>query len=249
METQESPPRQHKRPRWESGSDQELSHDNDRTPIGSRLHDSVIESEASYSTQPSMSLRVSSSVLTLVSPVFSRMLSGHLAEGVAFRTTNSPRPFPIALPDDDGAAFTILANIAHHRSDQIPSNPLTSELLELALLADKYDCANLLSAHGIIWLQRKLSIYDTRNLDRLSFIPDEMLQLCHMLLFAYTINLPEQFAECSWQILLLHSQSVKSEVEDGFDLPIHPDHELLRHDIHCKCSMWRTMEWLWTNIM
>lgn len=228
-----SSPRPLKRSRWDNDSDTESIRDRLASSYP-RQQDSLTSGRDSCSIQSSVNLRVSSSILSLVSPVFSRMLKGPLAEGVAFRSPNSPRPFPIALPDDNGAAFTVLVNIAHHQTDEIPSNPPTSLLLELALLADKYDCAHLFSPYGILWLQRGLSSAKLEMRDDCINIKEELQQLCHMLLFAYTIDLPAQFAECSWYILLRHRQSVRDEIDEGFDLPIGPDHELLRHDIHCE---------------
>lgn len=226
-------PRPLKRSRWDS--------DNEADPLGNRqgsscprLYDSLISDGDSYSTQSSVNLRVSSSILSLVSPVFSRMLKGPLAEGVAFRSPDSPRPFPIVLPDDNSAAFTVLVNIAHHQTDDIPGDPPTSMLLELALLADKYDCAHLFSPYGILWLQRGLSSARIEMRDDRINNKEELQHLCHMLLFAYTIDLPAQFAQCSWYILLRHRQSVRDEIDEGFELPIGPEHELLRHDIHCE---------------
>jgi len=105
---------------------------------------------------PKITLRVSSSVLSLASPVFAAMLSGPLSEGIAFRAPNSPRPFPVTLPEDDGAVFTILTNVIHFRSESVPVLPSTSTLLSLATLVDKYACHSALLCYGEIWLNRAI---------------------------------------------------------------------------------------------
>ncbi|KAK3687682.1 hypothetical protein B0T22DRAFT_478979 [Podospora appendiculata] len=170
-------------------------------------------------------LRVSSSVLCLVSPVFSAMLNGPMAEGAAFRAPGSPRPFPITLPEDDGDAFAILANVFHHRIEQLSFLPPTAVLLSLAVLVDKYACAPALMPYGVLWLQRAANR------------PHEdeyagLLGRCNLLLFAYVLDLPWQFAQLSWDVLLMHRQLLKDETDYGLELPIPPEHELLRHDLH-----------------
>ncbi|KAK0721578.1 hypothetical protein B0T26DRAFT_641315 [Lasiosphaeria miniovina] len=172
-----------------------------------------------------INLRVSSSVLCLVSPVFSAMLGSPMAEGEAFRARDSPRPFPITLPEDDGKVFAILANVIHHRADAIPFLPATADLLSLAGLVDKYDCAPALMPYGVLWLQRAAERREDPEYAGL-------LGRCNLLLFAYVLDLPMQFAQLSWDILLMHRQLLKDETEYGLELPIPPDHELLRHDLH-----------------
>jgi len=149
-----------------------------------------------------------------------------MAEGIAFRASDSPRPFPLPLPEDNVEAFIVLANVAHHRADAIPPCPSTQILIDLALLVDKYACAASLMSYGVLWLQRGLAAPPGDH---------EFTSLegrCRMLLFAYVLDLPEPFAAVSWEILLHHRQGFKDELRVGFDLPIAKDHELLRHDIH-----------------
>ncbi len=173
-----------------------------------------------------INLLVSSAVLCLVSPVFSALFTGPMAEGVAFRAADSPRPFPLALPEDSGLAFTIIANVFHHRSVHIPEILTTSELLEIATLADKYDLTAALRPYATLWVQRAVTTEP--------FHPDysDLLGRCRLLLFAYVLDLPSEFALLSWNILLTHRQLHKDEVEYGFELPLSREHELLRHDLH-----------------
>ncbi|KAK3389643.1 hypothetical protein B0H63DRAFT_102635 [Podospora didyma] len=175
-----------------------------------------------------ISLQVSSSVLCLISPVFSAMLHGPMAEGQGFRAPNSPRPFPITLPEDNGHLFQILANVVHHRSEAIPVLPSTADLVALAGLADKYDCVAALMPYGVIWLQR------AEEADIVARNPEYsgLLGRSNQLLFAYALDLPTQFAQISWQILLMHCQLLKYETQHGLELPIPPDHDLLRHDLN-----------------
>jgi hypothetical protein len=187
----------------------------------------LVRASCSSSPKP-INLRVSSAVLSLISPFFSRVFSstGNFGEAIAFRAPGSPRPFPLPLPEDNPDAFTLLAFVVHHRADAIPTRPSTDRLVDLAVLADKYECAPALRPYGTLWLQQWL---DTSDRDT-AF--ESLEPLCQMLLFAYVLDLPEQFAPVSWQILLQHRQGFKDEMGAGFELPISKDHVLLRHDIH-----------------
>jgi len=177
------------------------------------------------SATDTVSLRVSSSVLCLASPVFSAMLSGPMAEGRAFRAADSPRPFPLTLPEDDGHVFAILANVIHFRPEAVPFLPSTSTLLALASLVDKYGCAPALLCYGEIWLNRAIEARQAPDYGAFE-------RRCDLLLFAYALDLPAPFALLSWDVILNHRQQLKGETEFGLDLPIPEDHDLLRHDLH-----------------
>jgi len=57
--------------------------------------------------------------------------------------------------------------------------------------------------------------------------------LCSLLLFAYSMDLPAPFARISWEVMLHHRQQLKGETEFGLDLPVPVrGGELLRHDLH-----------------
>jgi hypothetical protein len=176
-----------------------------------------------------VSLRVSSSVLCLASQVFAAMLSGPMAEAQAFHAVDSPRPFPITLPEDDGHVFAILANVIHFRSQTVPFLPPTATLLSLAFLVDKYACAPALRCQGEIWLNRAIEARNSAEYGSFD-------RLCDLLLFAYALDLPAPFFQLSWDVILNHRQQLKGETEFGLDLPIPSDHELLRHDIHAEIA-------------
>lgn len=213
----------------------------------------------SGATNPDVfSLQVSSSVLCLASPVFSAMLNGPMAEGQAFRASASPRPFPLNLPGDHRAVFSILAKILHYQADRIPYLPSCAFLLALAKLVDKYACAGAVASHVEIWLQRA-AVKDSvespwpefpgpinmrGSADTAAVQQDQdsneddseygslLDRYTKLLLVAYVLDIPEQFARLSLDILLMHRQTLKDEIENGVELPIPPDHELLRHDLH-----------------
>jgi hypothetical protein len=87
-------------------------------------------------------LLVSSKVLSLASPVFSAMFSPRFKEG---SNLNSGCPSEVPSPEDDPEAMKL---------DHIPRNVEFSLLKALAILCDKYDVANAISAWNILWLQK-----------------------------------------------------------------------------------------------
>ncbi len=104
-----------------------------------------------------INLLVNSTVLCLVSPVFSRPLQRTHGEGVAFGPPTPPVLFPLSLPEDSGSAFTVIANIFHRRSsERYPICLSTTALLDIAALSDKYDLSAALRPHAILWIQRAL---------------------------------------------------------------------------------------------
>ncbi|KAH6673377.1 hypothetical protein B0J14DRAFT_562842 [Halenospora varia] len=96
-------------------------------------------------------LRVSSKVLSLASPVFAAMFSPRFKEGSSL---NSGCPYELPLPEDEPEAMTLLCNCLHFRTDHIPRSVEFSLLKALAILCDKYNVANAISAWNILWLQK-----------------------------------------------------------------------------------------------
>ena len=97
------------------------------------------------------SLRVSSKVLILASPVFKGVFSPNFSEGSDL--LNATTSCEIKLPEDDTEAMTVICYALHHR--RITPHDLHFELLEkVAFLCDKYDLADVLTPWSGLWLQR-----------------------------------------------------------------------------------------------
>ncbi|RMY74134.1 hypothetical protein D0863_03429 [Hortaea werneckii] len=100
-------------------------------------------------------LRVSSTVLSLVSPVFKAMLGPHFREGNQPRS--SDQPIEISLPEDDGIAMKHLCLLLHGRTGDSYSHgnrTFPTQLHALAVLADKYDCVEAISLPAEAMLSR-----------------------------------------------------------------------------------------------
>ena len=87
-------------------------------------------------------LQVSSKLMSIASTVFKALFGPNFAEGSSRLSEITIR---VPLPDDDEEAMTALCNILHYRFDLVPKKLHSDVLEELAVLADKYDCANALS--------------------------------------------------------------------------------------------------------
>ena len=71
------------------------------------------------------------------------------------------------MPDDNADALTIICRILHLRNDSIPHSLTPSEVFQIAIAADKFDCAMRLKFHTAKWLHPG-NTQDILELGRLS---------------------------------------------------------------------------------
>lgn len=91
--------------------------------------------------------RVSSSILTLASPVFAALLGPHFREGQGERSPEDPRE--ISLPDDEALAMSDLCNLLHFKTPKgLRAGTFASRILSLAIAVDKYGCSEALRLQG-----------------------------------------------------------------------------------------------------
>jgi len=109
-------------------------------------------------------LQVNSGVLKNASKVFNAMFGPHFSEGQNL-PGNSPKE--VSMPDDNADALTIICRILHLRNDSIPDSLTSSEILQIAIAADKFDCAMRLKFHVAQWLNPG-NMQDILELGRLS---------------------------------------------------------------------------------
>lgn len=155
------------------------------------------------STKGKIQLLVSSKILTLMSPVFERLFSSQLKEGLRNNLTVKP---VIPLPEDDAEAFIVLCKTTHFYKDKEPNSPSSACLERLAITCDKYDCVRAISHSSAAWLQAAAENCTWTDYNKL-------------LLAAYVLDVPDAFSRISWKILLRHTGSFTS-------LPGVADHEL-----------------------
>ncbi|KAF5674644.1 hypothetical protein FCIRC_7709 [Fusarium circinatum] len=96
-------------------------------------------------------LLVKSPLLMAASKPFSIMLGPNWKEGHDMR--HSDGPFELLLPDDDATALKIICSVIHFQNDKIPQTLPASDVLAVAIAADKYDCLNALQFASNAWLR------------------------------------------------------------------------------------------------
>ena len=154
-------------------------------------------------------LLVSSTILTLVSPVFEAMFKPTFKEGIG--AASSIAPYAIPLPEDDPEAFILFCRVIHHRTNEVQLHPSPFCLENQAFICDKYQCKSVLAPMGVLWLQRLFKNATQEDLHRL-------------LLFAYVLDLAEPF----W---LLSGKALSLQVGDFIDLPVLSGHYLINHNL------------------
>jgi hypothetical protein len=93
------------------------------------------------------SFLVSSKVLGLASPVFAKMFGPNFIEGQQVRRGERPS---IELEDDPKAMQTLL-RILHHKLADVPLYMAPKPLMDLAILADKYNCLETFRPWSMAW--------------------------------------------------------------------------------------------------
>ncbi len=81
-------------------------------------------------------LRVFSLFLKNASNVFKAMLGSHFAEG---KSIGGADPAEIPLPEDDAETLSIIFNVLHGKNDIVPESLDGTQILRIAVAADKYD--------------------------------------------------------------------------------------------------------------
>ncbi|KAI3573851.1 hypothetical protein IWW34DRAFT_634180 [Fusarium oxysporum f. sp. albedinis] len=96
-------------------------------------------------------LRVRSTLLMAASKPFSVMLGPDWKEG--HNMHNQHGPFELPLPDDNATALKIVCSIIHHQNEKVPQTLAASDILAIAVVADKYLCMNALKFASETWLR------------------------------------------------------------------------------------------------
>ena len=158
---------------------------------------------------PEMShIRVHSIFLQSVSKPFSVMFGPVWKEGSSMIDQDNSRK--ISLPEDNAAAMALVCAVSHHQSQRVPEVLSASDVLELAIAADKYDCVNALAFASTNWLRPETSI-----------ISDLML----LASAAYILNNARAFKQITKRMILKHDGSYHSVCS-----------EMLQSEVHWKIS-------------
>ena len=106
-------------------------------------------------------LHVHSVVVTMVSKPFRALLGPNFKEGQQPKTLGHQLK-EIELPEDDAVAMKVVCKVLHHQGDTVDATLSPTILLNVAILADKYDCIAAVRAYGNIWLLNNLKSEETK---------------------------------------------------------------------------------------
>lgn len=95
-------------------------------------------------------LCVQSCLLQAASKVFKAMFGPHFKEGQRSDLNGSKKEVP--MPEDDAGAMSVICAVIHYRNDIVPEQFTSRGVLEIAVVADKYDCKVALQHAARHWL-------------------------------------------------------------------------------------------------
>jgi hypothetical protein len=96
-------------------------------------------------------LRVQSLILKAVSKPFSSMMSANWKEGRDLFGEDGL--VELLLPEDNAMAMKYICAIIHHQNKMLPSTMTAHGILEVAIMADKYDFVDALAFASDSWLR------------------------------------------------------------------------------------------------
>lgn len=136
-------------------------------------------------------VRVHSLTMARTSPVFAKMVGPNFSEGQSL-ANRGIEPVAIKLPEDDPCAFVFICSAVHGIS--LDTMPDSKQLLDVAILADKYDFIKALRYASQYWIQ-KFSDYKKSD------------DLWRVLVSAYMLGDARGFQRISRQLVLWHEGS------------------------------------------
>ncbi|KAJ5751459.1 uncharacterized protein N7511_008424 [Penicillium nucicola] len=98
-----------------------------------------------------LKLRVESLILKATSKPFAAMLGPNWTRGR--EQPSSEKPVEILLPEDNAVSLKYICAVTHSRSQMIPKDVSAQDILDIAILADKYDFFDALEMASRSWLQ------------------------------------------------------------------------------------------------
>jgi hypothetical protein len=132
--------------------------------------------------------RVHSLFLRTASKPFSAMFTPEWKEGDALRRQS--RPPEILLPEDDATYMRLVCAVIHHKNQDVPANLSASDVLGVAITADKYDCVHAVKFAIDNWLRGR---------------KDEASDLIALAAAAYLLWNENAFKEITKRMILTHN--------------------------------------------
>lgn len=130
--------------------------------------------------------------LRRVSKVFEAMFRPPWLESTKL-SENRISPPELALPEDDFRAMNVICCIIHHRNDLVPSEISASDILQVAIVADKYDMLTALKYAAGAWLKMRPDAGTPEA--------ESILFMGNLLAAAYLFRDPEQFQAIALRLM------------------------------------------------
>jgi hypothetical protein len=137
-------------------------------------------------------LLVSSQILRNASYYFSNLSGPSFAEGQDL-SNNDPKEVP--MPDDDAHAVETICSIIHLRNDVVPLSLGPKEVFDIAVTADKFDCANAVKLASMFWLKTS------------GVGVEAVSELAYLMGAAYILNNADAFGEITLAMMMRHKDS------------------------------------------
>ena len=153
-------------------------------------------------------LKVDSHCLRSASKVFRTMFGPNWHEGQDL-TTKSPKC--INLDEDDSDALRTICGVIHHQQEPQERVPGPRQILQIAVLSDKYQLNVALSYAATSWMGR-------RN----GKISMPMVERMYLLASAYLFQARDVFKEIAQELVLGHQGSFLGLIEDGAVMDVLP---------------------------
>ncbi len=154
---------------------------------------------------------VSSTLLSVISPVFQAMFQGPFSESRALSVSSPPT---IPLKDDDQQAMLLICRIAHFQTSELPNLLRPIVLADFAVACDKYQCADAVQAWSKVWIAKALAVLSSDDFDKILFV-------------TYVLDLPEEFEQATLTLIRNRTPDV------NFFVASH-GHELLPSSLFLK---------------
>lgn len=142
-------------------------------------------------------LRVNSPCLVSSSKVFATMFS-RWPKGEGLSKEHSKE---VPLVEDDADAIRIICCVIHHRNDIVPQSFTPREVLQIAIVADKYDFWVALKYAMVQWLQPGES--------------SDVLDMGYLMAAAFVFGDMELFVVHTMNLILHHSGSYVELVDNA----------------------------------
>lgn len=148
-------------------------------------------------------LKVHSLFLTNAAKVFQAMLGPHFKEG---HQLAQPGLTEIELPEDDTEAIETVFNIIHGRNNKVSDTLNLDELLQVAIIIDKYECHIPLTFALKLWLS--------------SVSTTDPVQMCTLAMVGVVLRNQATFADATSALILNHYESYLSLVNMQGNIPV-----------------------------